>query len=120
EVTRRFNMKEHIVAGVNAGASIELVGFEKIKTKDTLGLKLGVSLGLSYSNFTGTSFEWGVSPTVTVAKLGKGGLDVGLGLSSSNTGGLTLSPSVSYNEKMKNDQGKDVVTNSLSGSFAYN
>lgn len=92
--------------GVTGAFGVEIFGKETGGSKKKL-LNLSVGLGIQYNNYKGFSLERTITPTVNVVNSSKGSMTGSLGLTSSSQNGLTISPSVSFDLKQKNDLGKD-------------
>lgn len=98
-VEKETNVKDNITVGVSAGVGLALAGFSQ------LGLNVG--MGINYNNYVGIGVENSVSLSFNVSKGGKGPLSAGLGFKSSNTDGLTVSPSLSFSAKLDQSSKSD-------------
>ncbi len=96
-ITKKFNMKQNKTYGVSFGVGTELFGLDF--------LKLSLSMGIKYNNYTGVGAEQSVNLSINCSKSGDGPLTGSLGLTSSSDEGVTIAPSVSMQAKVgKNDQ----------------
>lgn len=86
-ITKKFNMKQNQTYGVSFGVGTELFGLDF--------LKLSLSMGIKYNNYTGIGAEQSVNLSINCASSGKGPLTGSLGLTSSSDDGVTIAPSVS-------------------------
>lgn len=111
-IVKQNNLKDNITVGVNAGFGAALAGLEQ------LGLNVG--LGINYNNYVGVGVEQSVSLTFNSGKSGKGPLSASLGLRSSNSDGLSVSPSVSFSSKMKSKSTKDQMGGSIGIGTSFN
>lgn len=101
-VKKEYNMKENRTYGINAGVDFELFGKETKKkpgAKKKFNVVPRVGVGINYNNYTGFGMETSVGIGISAGVGGKGKLDAGLGLHSSTTGGLDISPNLSYSSK---------------------
>ncbi|MCE3226349.1 MAG: hypothetical protein K0S32_900 [Bacteroidetes bacterium] len=120
-VLKEFNMKPNQTYGINAGVDFELFGFGKKvgdkQKKNKASLRVGV--GVNYNNYKGYGVELSVAPGISAGVGGKGRLDAGLGLHSSATGGLDISPNLSYSKSTSDniENSNDVLCRSGSGSI---
>ena len=99
KITQELNMNPNWTIGVNTGFGFEVAGL------DNIGVSLGFSLGVKYNNYVGVGFDQGLSIGLTAGKESKSGNSAGLGLnlSSSADGGLTIAPSLSYSRRVSNN-----------------
>jgi hypothetical protein len=97
-VTKEMNINTNETFGIRGGLDFELFGFKSGKLLGKTGAKLGVSLGVSFNNYKGVGFDFGISPSFSIGKPGKGYLTAGLGLSSSTYGGVDYNPSLSFSK----------------------
>ena len=116
QITEENNSKPNVTVGLGgslSGSATELVG---IKVQ---GLSLAMNLGVNYNNYSGVGFEFGVHPHLSMAAKNEPtsmGMNLGLGLSSSTTGGATITPNLSYGFRNKKDIDK-IQQVSLGGAF---
>jgi hypothetical protein len=98
KVIQENNMRKNWTFGMGVAVSGEAFGFP-------LG-NVGVNLGANYNNYNGVSISSGASLSLNLTK---GSTSGGLGLSATNSssGGLSLSPSLSFNQKFKNTKNID-------------
>ena len=118
------NISDNWTVGLNAGANVEVFGFdvtafEKLASfsNEGAGLGLNMSLGINYNNYTGVGVDLGlgVSQSFDMFKMP---MNAGLGLNSSSTGGLNISPSLSLGAVIDNNSGdKAKIGASLGCSF---
>jgi hypothetical protein len=104
-VITETNMKKNWTFGITANASdIEIfgkkVGVDSLQTIDTLvnlNFGLNVNMGLNYNSYNGIGSEFGLgfSKSKGFSKLGFEGT-ASLGLNSSSTGGLSISPDLGF------------------------
>jgi hypothetical protein len=95
-VIKEMNINANETFGIRGGLDFELFGFKSGKLLGKTGATLGVSLGVSFNNYKGVGFDFGISPSFSIGKPGKGYLTAGLGLSSSTYGGVDYNPSLSF------------------------
>lgn len=112
-IRKELSYKPSVTVGLKTGGELEAVGGDFFK------LKAGI--GLSYNNMKGLGFDWTLAPSFTVAKfsekdetsgIGTGkkdtlGLSLGLDITSSNHGGLSLSPNSSFDRIVKEGEEKN-------------
>ncbi len=97
-IIKQTNMKPNLTFGIMGGIGSELAGLDFIK--------VGYQLGINYNNYNGIGMEQGLNISLSAGDKSKGSLTGGLGLNSSSNGGLTISPSLSYNRTIhKNEAG---------------
>ncbi len=109
QITKEFNMKPNQTFGINVGLDFEVLGFEK-KTKSgtkKTKFKPSVGVGINYNTYTGFGVETSVGFGISAGVSGKGTLDASLGLHSSSTGGLDISPNISYSAQTRKKQTDD-------------
>lgn len=109
-VRKEFNSKENISYGINAGLSGKLFGLSNLSGN--------FGLGVAYNNYTGYNFiqTYGVSISVTGKSSGQGALNLGL---SSSADGADFSPSISYSNKLNNNE-KKALNGSASLGMSFN
>ncbi len=110
KITKEFNMKPNRTFGLELGITAEVVGFEF--------LSVGYSIGVNYNNYNGIGMDRGVSLSLSNkgAEGSKGTLNASLGLNSSSTNGLSISPSLSYSARISKTEYTDGA-GSLSSSI---
>lgn len=109
KITQDFNMKPNKTYGLSAGLGLEGFGLDL--------LSVNYSLGVNYNNYNGIGFEQTLSPSISAGVPGKENGCASLGLSiSAGADGLTLSPSISYSEKMKTKVDNDTKMVNVGGS----
>lgn len=96
EVTTTTHMKNQITAGVSASGQTEIFG------KRIEGLKLDVSYGIQYNNYTGVSVVNGIGGRFSATKGSYTG-SLGLNLNAGEDG-LNISPSASFEGSVKHAQ----------------
>jgi len=94
-VKKETSMKPNDTYGGSVGIGAEILGFEF--------LKINISKGLRYNNYTGLSIE--NSASFSFGDPNKDGLNASLGLSSSTQGGFEVSPSVSFTRLLDDNEG---------------
>ncbi|MCD6068930.1 MAG: hypothetical protein K0S33_3756 [Bacteroidetes bacterium] len=108
-ITKETNMKDNITVGVGAGFGGALAGNESALTN------LHVGVGISYNNYVGIGIEKSLSLTFNLGKGAKGPLSGSLGFKSSNTDGLTISPSLSFSATLSEKSKMDETTSAKVG-----
>lgn len=107
-IKKTLNMKPNRTYHANLNLSAEALGFEK--TGPSIGL------GIRWNNYSGLGFDQSINISVNLGAGGKGPFTGGLGIRSSTDGGLSLSPSISFQkgiQKLENT----ALNLSLGGSF---
>jgi hypothetical protein len=122
-ITKEMNMKPNNTYGVQAGVSGEIFGLDKDKIK--IGVGLGYSVGINWNNYAGIGMEKGLSASYSLsfggADKAKNKFTAGLGLNSSSSNGLSITPELSYSSVIaKNQQSEDKLTSSSSISSTFN
>jgi hypothetical protein len=113
-IEKEFNMKDNNTFGVTVGAGLELFGYQKPKSSKPKG-KLNIGLGISYNNYTGIGMEQTASIGISVSNPAKNSMNASLGMKSSNSGGLTISPNLSFSAYSEGKvKGDETTTNSAS------
>jgi hypothetical protein len=114
-ITEESNIKPNTTVGVSSGVDLS--------NSEVIGLPLGLSglsmsLGVNYNNYSGVGFEFGVHPHLNMAsKLVPGGsANLGLGISSSTTGGTTIAPQLGFGTQA-DENNADEQQVGLKGSF---
>lgn len=90
------NMKPNRTVTLGSGFSGELFGFE--------ALGFNADLGVSYNNYTGVGLSFGAGLNVNMLE---GKLTAGLGINSSSSNGLSISPSLSLSNKTAEERKKE-------------
>lgn len=112
EVKKEFNIKENRTYGVNSSVELgELFAIDLGK----IGLGLSVGLGVSYNNYNGVGLDASIEPSISASKPNKGTMTGSLGLSASSETGVGVTPSLSFEKKMKDKDGKEKKFNSKIG-----
>lgn len=92
-VKKTFSMRDNWTAGVKLGFSGEVAG---------IPAQVGFGHGFNYNSYTGFGFERMLNAGFTVGQSSGSGATANLGISlNSGTDGLSISPSLSFNAKMK-------------------
>ncbi|MFN5442756.1 MAG: hypothetical protein ACK48V_00850 [Crocinitomicaceae bacterium] len=100
-VKTEFNTKPNNTFGINTPISAELFGSDKISMK--------LNLGVSYNNYNGFGFKLGANLAINAGDGSKGPLSGSLGVSAAaGSDGVDLSPSVSFESKIKSTSDKEV------------
>jgi hypothetical protein len=73
-------------------------------------MKLSLSMGVFYNNYTGWGNEFGISPTYSLVNSANGKLSAGLALKSSSESGMTITPSLSLST---NNDKKDEINRNI-------
>lgn len=114
-VKTETNIKKNWTAGVGAGVDIELFGADPAKA---LGVSIGFGFGVNYDNFNGvgTDLSFNISSSLAFTERFAG--SVGLGMNSSSTGGLSISPSIGLSSKLTSGKNTDTkLGGSIGSSF---
>lgn len=93
EIERKFNIKPNETTGMGLGVGGELVGFDA-------GGSLGLGMAFEYNNYDGFNIKQTLDVGLGVGNPNKGGLNIGLGLSSDKNG-LGIAPNVSFATKLR-------------------
>lgn len=125
EVKKEQNMSPNRTYGINAGIDFEIFGKESKNSPGgakgkKFALKPSAGIGINYNNYTGFGVDLSIGVGISAGVGGKGKLDAGLGLHSSATEGLDISPNISYsNRTSKTDENDKTLANvsTASGSF---
>ena len=104
KVEKTFNMKRNETYGANGFGDLEFFGVNLEK----LGIGLKVGVGLKYNNYSGIGFDYQVHPSIGGALGSKSSYTANLGISFGSSG-VGVSPSVSYNRKV--NENDDMLTN---------
>ncbi len=101
-IKKEYYMKPNRTYGITAGIDFELFGKELKKkpgAKKKFNITPQASVGVNYNNYTGFGVETSLGVGISAGVGSKGKLDGSLGLHSSTTGGLDISPNISYSAK---------------------
>lgn len=96
QVKKSFNIKEDKTLGLTIGATFEFAGIKIPK-------KLGVNLSIFRNSYKGFGLGFGLSPSVSAGKSGTTKFTAGLGLDFNSQEGSSVSASVGFEAKEKND-----------------
>lgn len=114
-ITQEYNMRPNWTFGTSIGIGGEFFGFDPGATG---GLTGGASFnfGISYNNYNGIAISSGASISLDMAV---GASNTGLGLSANNSssGGLSVSPSLSFSAVHEGEKGKDKFGTSIGTSY---
>lgn len=117
QITKEYSMKDNNTYGVNVGVGIELFGYKKAQKKNpslNSGVKLNLGIGLTYNNYNGIGVVQSANIALSSGDASKSGLNGSLGIKSSSSEGITISPNVSYSYKKEVIDGNDTKTTSAS------
>lgn len=109
-VVKEINMKPNKTWGVAAELNIELYGYDPGSSGSG---SIGFSFGFNFNNYTGPSISQGVSLAFSASMGSSGGLNAGLGLTSSSDDGLTIQPSAGFSAKIDNAEKSSGASGSL-------
>lgn len=109
-IEKEFNMKDNTTYGVTVGVGVELFGYQKQGSSSKTTGKLNLGLGISYNNYTGIGMEQSASTGISAGNPSKSTMNASLGMKSSNSGGLTITPNLSFSAKTDNKQKEDATT----------
>jgi hypothetical protein len=104
-VYKEQNIKDNLTVGLNLGANFQPFNFQLLKR-----MKLSLSMGVFYNNYTGWGNEFGISPTYSLVNSANGKLSAGLALKSSSESGMTITPSLSLST---NNDKKDEINRNI-------
>jgi len=102
-VEKELNMRSNRTIGITGKFGSEFLGLEK--TDNDLSLNLG--LGITYNNYNGIGMEWSANASFSSGEKAKGKNTASLGLTSSSENGLTISPNISFQSKVDENNGRD-------------
>lgn len=119
-IEKKFNMKDNNTFGVNVGVGVELFGYSKAKKKasgssSNSGKKLNLGIALTYNNYTGIGMQQSASIAIGSGNPAKSGLNGSLGITSSASEGITISPNLSYSKKQASKDNADQTTTKTIG-----
>lgn len=116
-ITKEMNIRPNYTIGANLGLGTELFG----KDLQEMGLSLKYSFGVNFNNYNGYGVEQSITPSFSASAGSKGTLTSSLGLKSSSSGGLTVSPNLSYESKKqlidKDNYRNTKINKSIGSSF---
>ena len=112
-IEKEFNMKDNTTYGVTVGVGVELFGFQKQGSSSKTTGKLNVGLGINYNNYNGIGMEQTASIGISAGNPSKGSMNASLGMRSSNSGGLTITPNLSFSARLDNAENSDKVADNL-------
>lgn len=101
-INKKFNVKPNRRFGISGGVGFEVFGFEGGEVLKKVGMTLGLSLGLGFSNYNGYQFELGAEPSLKFANTNKLDLEprANFGISLNNESGIELEPSASFSKEI--------------------
>lgn len=105
EVVKETNIKDNKTYGVNVGLGGEAFGFDISKK---LGLNFSFGMAVTYNNYNGYNISQSFTPSIGAAENAKGPFNFSLGLTSSSSDGLTISPNLSYSKKINEGKVNEV------------
>lgn len=111
-VKKEFNLRPNYTIGANMGLGAELFGSEL----NDMGFSLKYSLGINFNNYNGYGVEQSLSPSFSSSAGNSGMFNAGLGLNSSSSGGLTISPTISFQQKSELKEKRERTTKVSLGS----
>lgn len=118
KVTTKLNIKPDITIGTDFSVGdIEILGKEIGGEGSGLtdSIDISINLGMNYNNYKGVGFDIGISGSFKLA--GKAGFGtLGLGLNSSSSGGLNISPDLSLGRNIQKIKRKQ---NQLTGTLGF-
>lgn len=109
-IVKDYSVKDNKTFGVNVGLGVEIAGFP---------LSASYGMDVSYNNYNGFNISQTFNPTISAGAGGKSHLNVGLGLTSSSSGGLTIAPSVSFSGQMSK-KGRNELTGGIGIGLSMN
>jgi len=113
EITQEMNIRDNITIGTSAALSGEVFGF----TPESPGLSLGVNFGINYNNYSGLGITTGASMAFTMGEAGSPTGALGISATNSSTGGLSISPSISFSATVNSKNGENTIGGSIGTSF---
>lgn len=117
KVIQENNMRKNWTFGMSTGASTELFGFPAL---EAVGVSGGVNFGVNYNNYSGVSISTGASISLNLTKGSSKG-SLGLSANNSSSGGLTLSPTLSFSQKFnENKAGANPFSGGISLGASFN
>lgn len=112
------NMKDNVTVGASFGLNIALLGTnesgESTGGKDPIG-NFNPNLGITYNNYNGIGFNLSAGLSYDMGQ----GLNVGMQMESSASEGVSVSPSITFDKKIKKSFLKDCQLG-LSVGVSYN
>jgi len=108
KIEQEVNMEPNRTWGVTPGVGLELFGYDsKGQQNQTLAGNLAFSLGVSFNNYEGMGIQLSANPSINAGNEKESGTgSLGLNITSGQDG-LTLSPSLSYSDKVKTKKKDD-------------
>lgn len=119
-IEKEFNMKDNTTYGVTVGVGVELFGFQKQGSSSKTTGKLNVGLGINYNNYNGIGMEQTASIGISAGNPSKGSMNASLGMRSSNSGGLTVTPNLSFSARLDHAEKNDRVADNLAIGIGMN
>ncbi len=119
KVVQENNMRKNWTFGMSAGVGVELFGVDP-KTGNGPSSSAGGSFGVNYNNYNGVSISSGANVSLNLTQGASSG---GLGLSANNSssGGLTISPSLSFSQSFSaGKNGDNSFSTGLSIGASFN
>lgn len=122
EITKVTSMKPNRTYSLDTKFGIELFG--KKLTKGTASkdddntFKLSASMGISFNNYNGFGVEYSFGPSFSFANASGHSLTSGFSLSGSSENGASFAPSVSFQKKTAQADGRDkTLSGNIGSSF---
>jgi hypothetical protein len=112
KITKEFNIKDNNTYGVAGSVDLELFGIKALKTS------LGVNI--NYNNYKGFGFGYQVEPSISASNANKASCTLGLGLSASSESGVSITPNVSFERKIVDEDYKVVGKQNLGVGVEFN
>lgn len=112
KITQQYNMRPNWTFGTSVGIGGEAFGFDGA----TLGGGASFNFGISYNNYNGIAISSGASISLDMA-VGAGNTGLGLSANNSSSGGLSVSPSLSFSAVHEGEKGKDKFGTALGVSY---
>jgi hypothetical protein len=123
EVKKEFNVAPNNTYGVNGTLDLELLGAQLGKKKPKKGdpptppvssppaagtkkgfkpdITLSAQMGVTYNNYKGVGFEFGLNAGLSFPTKGGNKMNLGLGLNAGTFGGVSVTPNVNYDFTVK-------------------
>lgn len=96
-IEKEFSIRPNYTIGASLGLGAELFG----KNLQDMGLSLKYSFGINFNNYNGYGVEQTLTPSLSAGAGSRGEMTASLGIKSSSSGGLTVSPNLSFSDKIK-------------------
>ncbi len=106
-VKKEYSMRPNYTIGATVSAGLPTDELFGVKLKN-MELDISYSLGLNFNNYNGYGVEQSISPSVDVSTGSKGTLNFDMGLKTSSSGGLTISPEIGFARKSKIGDDREV------------